>query len=66
MSKKDFELIAATIKALVPAYAGPFGASTIDLTERRVLGDLTFALGRKFADEYPNFKPAVFIKACGF
>ena len=56
MTKKDFALVAATIKE---GLAGSNGTKFI------ALGDLAYALATKFSEAYPLFSRATFLTACG-
>jgi hypothetical protein len=56
MTKKDFALVAATIKE---GLAGSNGLKFI------ALGDLAYALAAKFFEAYPLFNKATFLTACG-
>lgn len=60
MSRKDYELIASTIKSIAydPALANLSAASTLKI--------LALRMANNFKADNPNFKPETFEQACGF
>lgn len=63
MAKKDYQLIADTIKGQLAMYDGPLPA---DNMARSVLKATAYRLANELANDNPAFKRALFIEACGF
>ena len=54
MTRKDYQLIAEILKASGKCGVGPF-----------TLESLAVSFAQELKKENPNFKPALFLKACG-